>query len=375
MRDRRSVPSREHHHPENNCQYCHPDTSTDAWTSFDDDKLCGDDFEQRCCDGVCCEALACCNEDRVCEEFGSLVCADCRIDRAGYLDGDPNPDVDCQICDPSRSDSAWSEADDDSVLRRERQPGLLRRGLLPGGGVLHPAGDLRTVRMLDRSRCRGIRASQTSACDVCCGGLCCSPDECCGDDDLCGPCAAGCVIGGVHYGDGQSATRNVFCQVCNPDFPTEWSPRAHPDCPPVCGNEVCEPEGCTINGVDYPNLALNPENECQQCDSAESTTDWSPNGFASCGPTGEQFCSGGGVCCDLGVCPDLSALVCGDYCDDLCAIGGVLYHHGDHNPANDCQACNNNLNPTAWSPVCSDACCAPLFCVHDGGSHCGPRDD
>jgi hypothetical protein len=219
--------------------------------------------------------------------------------------------------------------------------------------------------------------------------------------------------------------------VCNPAFPTVWSPRFHPDCPPpctidgvlypyntvnpdnpcqrcrggsswspsdalfcddaqeraccngaccnpgeccteagTCGSNACESEGCTIDGVQHANGTVNPDNVCQRCDETVSKTTWSPNGIGHCGPNGDQWCCDG-VCCALGDCCNQG--VCDPNLCPTCAIDGVLYTTGDRNPANGCQVCDDRASKTSWSLIPANNYCDDnhdrVCCV---GICCGP---
>lgn len=368
--------------PDNACEYCSLADSTEAWTPTPDYSVCSgplDAVNRYCCRGTCCQERECCLPDGTC---GRCVCT---IDAVEYEEGAKNPANDCQFCSPTEDNTAWT---------------------------LVPEGDI----------C-GANLDQT-----CCAGVC-------------GGCEAGCTIDGVHYNDGQVNPNggHFSCEACNEDYPDVWSPRFHPDCPPpctidgvlipygtinptnacehcdgrstwspsdavtcgeardraccngvccdpgecctaegICGSGSCEPEGCTIDGGQYANGTVNPNNPCQVCDEAASKTSWSSNGFGGCGPTGEQFCAGG-VCCDLGICPNGD--VCGDFCDAVCAIGRVLYHTNDRNPANGCEQCAPSVSHTSWTLVapnfycdpvaqqgscCAGTCCGAGFCNTNG---------
>lgn len=363
--------------PTNVCEQCDPTLDPFNWTPDPEDPPCGENGDQRCCNGVCCPLGACCTTP-------DLVCEQCRcvIDGKEYEDRSLNPQNECEICDIALDPLAWTPMSEEAFCG--------------------PAGN-----------------------QVCCSGTCCPLGEHCSLAGACGPSAPGCTIDGVFYLDGVR-NPNDFCQVCNKDYPTQWSPRLFPDCPPpctiggvlfaygavnpdnacqecrggsswsasdalvcgaaldqlccdgaccaagecctaagICGMEECTPEGCTIDGAQFANGTLNPANPCQVCDEAVSKTSWSPSGFGSCGPNGDQFCAGG-VCCDLGICPNGG--VCGDFCDAVCVIDGILYHNGDRNPAIQCQACAASISHTSWTQVGANLYCDP---VAQTGACCG----
>jgi hypothetical protein len=334
--------------PANECEHCDLALDATRWTPRDETFACGPSDTQICCNGVCCPTGHRCNLEDVCEPLP------CQIDGITVEPFQANPQDSCQLCDPTRSTTAWS--------------------IVPDG---NPCG-----QNLDQ---------------ICCGGIC-------------GACEDGCFIDGVHYTDGQPRPGPFSCEACNARFPNVWSPRAHPDCPPPCeidgllypngtlnpanpcqicdggtawsestelfcgdGNQHCcngaccgagqccsssgscdingcTPEGCLIDGTQYQDGTLNPNNICESCQIDVSTTSWSPegNGGNMCGDTGQQFCCGG-VCCQLGAC--CNAGVCDLSSCQTCAIDGVLYFPGDLNPENPCEVCQGDINKFAWTPI------------------------
>ncbi len=250
---------------------------------------------------------------------------------------------------------------------------------------------------------------------TCCRGVCCAENQCCDSLGLtCEHCGPHCMIDRVPYFD-EDGHPDGLCLMCDPfsNF-SFWTgaPDKFPcgpnlnqeccagDCLPLgetcCGagngnrqDGTCAPEGCTIDSVPYADGAVNPDNECQICAVAVSTTSWSSGGFGGCGPNGDRFCAGG-VCCDLGICPDLALDVCGDYCDDVCVIGDILYYNGDRNPANGCEQCAAHTSHTSWTLVapnyfcadtqeqvcCNGTCCpAGVGCNTNEGFVCDPDLD
>lgn len=360
----------DHPTPDNTCAICNP-ADPENWTLQPDNAPCGDTETQVCCAGDCCEPGECCGAEGTCIPCG------CTIDEVVHASGTPNPNNPCEICDPALSTTAWTP--------------------VTGGSPCAASPD-----------------------QVCCAGVCCAQGQCCNAAGQCESCAPGCTIDGVFYADG-TRNPAEFCEVCNAAYPTEWSPRANPDCPPpctidglliangtvnptnpcehcdgntndtswspsgavvcgeaqdqaccngaccnpgecctadgVCGSDACDPEGCTIDGTPYPDGAVNPGNECQICSVAVSATTWSSGGFGGCRPDGDRFCAGG-VCCDLGICPDHATDTCGDYCDAVCVIGGTRYFNGDRNPANGCEVCASTADHTAWLLVAPNYYCA-----------------
>jgi hypothetical protein len=329
---------------DHDCQVCDPVRDPFGWSPVDGQPTCGGVPNRICCNGDCCPPDQCCSPTGLCQpcgcethefakaagEPGEMGECSCSIGEEVYAPGATNPANACEVCDPDRDPAAWSVAADAS-----------------------PCGD-----GSDR---------------VCCAGACCPEEQCC-IGGACAPC--GCEIAGQEYGAGEINSANR-CQVCDPDRdPFAWSPLRDDfpcafDAPRVCCGGLCcaadqccdaasgtcgacEPQVCTIDGVVYQAYERNPNNECEHCDPFASTTAWSFNGFASCGPTGEQFCNANGACCPLGHTPDATAPgFCSiDLADGVCVIDGVLYYSEDFEPTGGCQICNPSVSQTSWTIVC-----------------------
>ncbi len=207
-----------------------------------------------------------------------------------------------------------------------------------------------------------------------------------------------CVIGGANYANGAANPANA-CQICKPaTSPSGWS---NADEGTSCGSSqycnggTCK-TGCFISGAYYANVAANPANACQTCQTAYALTSWTTNANgASCG-TG-QVCSGGscqsgcwiagalvgsGTTNSSNVCqickPATSTAAwsnnddgtaCGGgkicnagTCQSGCYVGGAVYATGALNPSNGCQSCNPAISTSAWYQVPSD--CATIA-AHD----------
>ncbi len=325
------------------CAICDPSRSTDSWTSLDDNQSCGEFGDRFCCAGVCCDPVACCNEDRVCETLGALACAACRIDGVGYLDGDVNSDK-CQVCDSSQSTDAWSP-------------------VAPGS---------RCGASLDR---------------FCCNGECCGPGLCC--DDSTGRCEEGscgaCEIDGDPYERGEFKPGNL-CQYCDPPTSTDTWTSASDRFPcsdnwdkSCCGGEcTCGPVCHMPDGKYYFDGEANPDKDCEVCNYARDRVAWSPaDDRVPCGEVSGQECCRGVCCADGECCYDGQCLQC-----DGCTIDEVFYPDQRINPEpeHDCQICNISLSFTTWSHVdantacgangdrfcCNGDCCALGTCCDQG---------
>jgi hypothetical protein len=334
--------------PTNTCQICNPDKDGSDWTLLDDDDACGNDSDDRvCCGGSCCPQGQCC-------EGGS--CQDCGC----VIEGEPiardaiNTDANvCEVCDPTRERFAWS-------------PVLGEKSCGDGGS--------------------------------CCGGECCPDDQCC-LLDACGECL--CAIGkDIFPPDKPHPTEP--CQACKPDAdPFNWTVLADKEpCADLpdqvcCAGKCCEPEqcctdgacgpcGCTIKGKSFADGDVNPDNECEVCDPATSTTDWSPPKEPTRCATNEGTCCGKDCCfaqcCPGGLCC-AGAAICGECGGDECTIAGATFPEGALNPTSTCEMCNPFISTVAWTQrrddelcggdgkqfCCNGVCCASFACCNDDG--------
>ncbi len=294
---------------------------------------------------------------------------------------------------PAAAAARSTEVNYPAGINRQPLPDLRRRSPTPAAG--HPR--------------RATRPAATTWIGVCCNGECCPPDKCCSlaglCEECCGPgnglanlgegsCEPGCTIDGLVYAAGETNPAQE-CQICDPDVnPSAWTSRADNEicgpngdraccagacctdrgcCLPTdvggrCDIEFCgggdpcaglDPCGCTIDGAFYEPDARNPANECESCNISVSTSAWSPKTLGSCGPNGDRFCDRG-VCCELGICPNVTLDACAEYCDAVCVIGGILYYQGDRNPANSCLQCAPSASHTDWSYMPSNYYCDPV---------------
>ena len=151
-----------------------------------------------------------------------------------------------------------------------------------------------------------------------------------------------------------------------------------------------DPSWCFINQTCFQQTATNPLNQCQVCDTAQSTAVWSnkPDDVTGCDDgldcsTNDRCqagqCKGDGVECSDGLICTVDACAAGGTgaCDfsqivaNFCKIEtspGVFecFGHGELNPANDCQACDAAF-PEQWSNRSNGATC-------DDGEWCTAGD-
>jgi hypothetical protein len=288
--------------PANECEICSPAVDHERWTPLTEGSFCGPNLAWTCCEGSCQET---CEEE--CRPAGPGVntaeaCpGTCIIDSVVYNGGERNPANDCEFCDPSVSESSWTEAP-----------------------FFTKCGD-----GLDRMCCAGT---------CCSAGTCCRPGfsscsiEWCGLFDPCDyldPC--GCTINGTLYLHGEENPANS-CQYCSTWWSeTDWTSKSNNSrCGPFddqfCCNDVCCAEagtccnsegicafegdfscrGCVIGGRFYRNFEENPANGCEICDTSQSTTSWTvAQNYRICGTVDDPvFGSQPLYCCEGVCCPE-----------------------------------------------------------------------
>lgn len=135
------------------------------------------------------------------------------------------------------------------------------------------------------------------------------------------------------------------------------------------GGDDCS--GCLIGDVCYPDQVTNPDNPCQVCHPAASTSYWDNNDGAACDDTlfcnGADLCSGGS-CSEHAGNPCGAMMMCDDDNDECvtacsgCQIDSACYTNGQANPQNACQVCNTAVSTTAWQPNDGADCDDGLFC-------------
>jgi MYXO-CTERM domain-containing protein len=361
--------------PSNDCQECSPALATDAYSPKAHGVACAEDGKPNTVD-VCDGSSACVHPLR----------GQCTIGGKSFDEGTLNPENPCQSCDPASTAAAWTHR---------------------GDGTPCASDDLSCTR------------------DVCDGAGACRHTL-----------FTGCLIGGTCLGAGAVDPANE-CRACNPaDSTTSYVAKARGvacvDDSLASTLDVCDGTGacvhplkgqCFIAGRAYDTGTSNPENPCQSCDPAASTTDWANHlsGFP-CTSDGlsctEDACDGAGACqhalftgCLVaGACvgkgsldPTNDCRTCGpwasttsyrsrtagtscgadelsttlDVCDSAglcvhpltaqCTLDGVVYEAGATNPANPCQSCDPASSASAWTNRVADFPCTSdgLACTDD----------
>lgn len=220
--------------PANSCQVCNAATAADAWTN-DDGRGCDDG--SFCNGGDTCAAGACtehagnpCVGAESCDEAQGCLCPGCVILSTCHVDGTPNPDNGCQVCDMATADDAWTDDD----------------GAACDDGLF----------------CNGDDTCSGGACDAHAGDPCGANETC---DEGGGQCSCpGCVIGTDCYPDGAANPANP-CEACDlATSATAWTNNDGASCddgtfcngPDTCSGGTCAVhpgDPCTPFGCDETN--------------------------------------------------------------------------------------------------------------------------
>lgn len=159
------------------------------------------------------------------------------------------------------------------------------------------------------------------------------------DEELCSAQMKDC--GELTLVDRCAENRTVDCGTCtDPE-----------DCGAGGTDNVCGCP-CDIDGTCVPEGATNPDNGCELCDPAQSTTAWSLQ------PAGEA-CDDGISCTTSSVCDQAGACVGGVPEEGFCLIDDeTCVTSGETDPENPCLQCEPATDPLGWAPYddvpCSD---------------------
>jgi formylglycine-generating enzyme len=207
----------------------------------------------------------------------------CTINSVVYQSGIVSPDSPCLSCQPAISTVAWAPIADGTSC--------------PGGKICHS-----------------------------------------------GSCKLGCIIGSAFQPDGTVKPSEV-CQTCQPAVSTTaWSPLTEgTSCGTgqYCHSGVCL-TGCWIGSTYYAADASNPDDGCQACKPATSTTSWTTTLAEG------DSCATGQVCHN-------------DTCQPGCWIGSTYYATDTVRPNGPCQACKPATSTTAWTSDAEACGCLGLM--------------
>ena len=351
--------------PTNACQTCQPTISTSAWVDVDDGTACGGG--KICRVGTCssgcfiagvyfvdgtpdpnnpcevCQAAtssttwtgladgSACGNGQVCA--GGMCGSQCDIGGTVYGPEVGNPTNTCQICQPGRTTNGWTNLSDGTSCAADEvcSGGICTSACFIGGTIIG------TGTVNPANSCQSCQPStSTTGWTTLTDGTACASGQVCQS----GSCGAGCFISGILYSSGTVDPANP-CLICQPTssttFWTNITNGTNCGAGEVCNNGTCA-SGCFLNGTVWGSGAANPANNCQSCQPTTSTTAWSniPNGSS---------CAQGQVC-NVGVCAA------------GCFIGGLVYASGTVNPANDCQSCQPATSTTTWSNIADGSSCS-----------------
>ncbi|MBW1807595.1 MAG: hypothetical protein JRJ87_05325 [Deltaproteobacteria bacterium] len=309
---------------------------------------------EECKAGVCLEGEciaenlqdgSACNDGDWCTDPDSCLAGEC-----SGPDRDCSDDFDCtlDVCDSDRNACDHTAND----------------GFCFIGDVCYTEGDLNPDNACQECvwamNSSDWTNDDTNSCDD--GNLCTDPDAC--SEGVCsGTVLTDCCLEDGDCNDNKDCTSDV-CNIADG----------------TCSNAVND-GFCLIGELCVPEGTANPANECQECISATSQTDWSDNAVACddglyC--TDADQCSGGscqgtsGVVCDDSV--DCTEDICnetGQNCSHppvagSCFIGDTCFTNTALNPDNPCQECIAATNQTDWSNDDSNSC--------DDGNDCTDQD-
>jgi hypothetical protein len=239
---------------------------------------------------------------------GLTLCNGCSISGTCYADAANNPANDCQYCNVALSATAWTSK---------------------------------------------------SAKATCASGLCTGPlggDVCC----------QGCVVGSTCYANLANNPANE-CQYCNKAMSnSSWTSKPATTactggvCAGALGGDVCC-QGCVVGSTCYANLANNPANECQYCNTTVSRTSWTSKPVTATCTSG--VCSGplgGDICCS------------GCYIDGACRLNGAVKGASG---ADACLACTVATSRVAWSSTAVAETIAGGNCADQIDNDCDSERD
>ncbi|MET0384732.1 MAG: hypothetical protein ABW321_02175 [Polyangiales bacterium] len=391
--------------PSNACQACSPASSASGWTakaagsSCDDGQYCTANDScnasgrctgsaRDCSTGQSCSTGSCNENTDSCERSIS----GCLIDDSCYVAQQANPRNPCQLCDPARSNTSWSN-------RAE--------------GTTCSDGLFCTVD--DACNSAGVCASKPRSCDDMLG---CTVDVCNEAGQRCDSTSmTGCTIAGACFPN-LAVNPNNACQACVlGSSQSEWTllaagtpcsdgafctsgdtcnasgvcAGAQATCNDglACTSDVCNESsdrcdasvaanGCAIDGACYAAGDPDPQNACRACDPSASTSRWtnkvadSPcgngnyctvdtcNGAGSCVSTARD-CSDG-VACTTDSC-DETQRRCQSMTSSGCLIDGRCVASNARDPGNDCRSCKPAQSTTQWTNEAQGASCS-------GGVYC-----
>jgi hypothetical protein len=261
----------------------------------------------------------------------------CLIAGTCFPNGVWKPGSVCSICDPARSNVAWSNNDGAACDDRA----FCTVGDICAAGIC--TGTPRNCS--DGISCNGVELCDEEA-DACTAGTTtCTGSSIC--DHASGQCIAtcsGCVIDGTCYGEGQTNPLNG-CQKCTKAIiSSAWSDN---------DGAACDDGAfCTAGDVCAAGVCIGTARNCSDGVAC--------NGTESCDETTDTCVAGTYTCTGSSICNPAS-----DQCVAICngcVIEGVCYGDTQANPLNPCQSCVNATSTSAWSNNDGATCDDGTFC-------------
>ncbi|NUN13857.1 MAG: lamin tail domain-containing protein, partial [Myxococcales bacterium] len=398
--------------PANQCQLCDSDNDTGDWTNRINGFSCNADssgctVNDSCLNGTCvagpapnCSDGLTCTTD-TCSSTGdssyscvnTLNSGNCLIGGVCYSDNDENPGNECQICDSGTDSADWTNKSTGTACNADGSGCTVADFCNSGTCTPGAAPDCSDGLTCTTDTCTSTGDTTYSCGSTLDANFCLISGVCYADTDgnpanQCQVCDSGTdsadwtnrIDGFSCNADSSGCTVNDSCSagVCTA------GPAPNCDDNLTCTTDSCSSTGntsyacinalvagsCLIGGVCYSDNDENPINECQLCDSGTEPEDWTNKSTGtscnadSSGCTVDDVCTGG--TCTAGSAPDCSdGLNCTtDTCvstgtntyscsnilvANVCEIGGVCYPDGDPNPANQCQVCDSDADPSDWT--------------------------
>ena len=252
-----------------------------------------------------------CEDGSVCGEVEPNICGcPCSIEGSCELTGAVNAADPCLVCDPSRSDAAWSIAE----------------------GAECDDGDPCTTS----STCSSDGACDADPAEPACAAL----DTDC-QVGVCDAMAEACVA--EPRDDGTPCTDDGL--TCTTDRCIDGA----------CVHEAVS-DACLIGGTCFQPTQTDPDDPCRACIPASD-----PAGFTAL--AAGSFCDDGdGLACTGGTCDDAGACVSAQLAD-TCLVEGVCAAPGDPNPDNPCEVCDPVVASSAWTAAAGGTVCATTSCT------------
>ena len=275
-------------------------------------------------------------------------CEGCRIDESCVPEGTENPENACEVCSPSLADDDWSSRENGTTCSDGKfctAGDTCQDGICEGGDE-KPCGD--DISCNGEETCDEENDECSPGTSTCDEGSFCDLDA-----DECSSTCAGCAIDGVCYPDGALNPQNL-CEMCLPNE-SDDAFSAVPD------GTTCD-DGLFCNGSDSCRSGTCEAGSATPCDDSIGC-----NGEETCNED-TNTCSPGASPCDSGTSCNIEADACLITCAG-CVVDGICYANGSPNPQNACEVCEVATSTIAFTAVADGVVCENgVFC--DGVDTC-----